>query len=154
MKLRKTLIPKSVQSGFTLIEVIISIGILSIIVVLGLFISMDFFRSYAFRYEQDLVVSALQKARSRAMANVNQSVHGFCWDTNDYVIFEGSNSTCPASGDKIPRSKEISISSDIANNIIIFDQLKGSSGTTGSITVSGQGKTATITINSLGAIIY
>lgn len=138
--------------GFTLVEIIIVLGILFLMAGFGLFMSMDFYRSYAFRYEENLAVSLLQKARSRAMANVNQTAHGVHFGVSDYTLFEGSTYDAGAS-----TNQNIPINSGIATSglvNVVFNQLKGDSTTTGDIIISGQSQTASISINTEGAILY
>src|SRR5438105_2008049 len=79
---------KKNTAGFTLIEIIIAIAILAIILTLGLFISFDFYKSYAFRSEKNIIVSVLQKARGQALNNINQARHGVSFQSGQYIIFE------------------------------------------------------------------
>ena len=60
-------------------EIIIVIAMFGALLALGLFMSMDAYRGFSFRSEEDTVVSLLQKARSRAMNNMNQTPWGVCW---------------------------------------------------------------------------
>ena len=62
MELHKDLIQDS--KGFTLVEILIAIALLIVILSLGLFISFDFYKNYAFRSEKNIIVSILQKARN------------------------------------------------------------------------------------------
>lgn len=86
---------KCSQSGFTLIEVITVMAIFIILASLGLFLSMDFYKSFAFHNERKILVSILQKARSQSLANINQKPHGMYIDyaanPKTYTLFQGSN---------------------------------------------------------------
>jgi prepilin-type N-terminal cleavage/methylation domain-containing protein len=136
------------QSGFTLIEVIVSIGILALLAGLGLFLSMDFYRSYAFNYEQNLVVGLVQKARSQAMANIDQDKHCAWIQGSNYILAKGSACT---TGDAFPKGGSMTV--DFLPNIpVVFNQLDGSVTTPVNIRITGQGKTANITINNEGQI--
>lgn len=78
--------------GFTLIEIIIVTAILGIILSLGLFIGVDFFRSYSLRSEENVIVSVLQKARGQSINNINEKKHGVHFEVSPdlkYIIFEG-----------------------------------------------------------------
>jgi len=88
MKLPKTSVLNSSQ-GFTLLEVAIAIGLLTMIMGIGLALSMDVWRGTSFHSEKDLVVSLLYKARSRAVANMGEVNHGLYIDEDNrqYVIF-------------------------------------------------------------------
>jgi len=140
--------PQSLKgAGFTLVEVVVVIGILAILAGLGLVLSMDFYRVYTFNYEQDLVVSILQKARSQAMANINQTSHGVCVIGSNYILSEGAS--C-ASGTTFPKSGAITVTWPTP---IIFSQLAGScSACPLTVTLTGLGKTANISINNEGQI--
>jgi prepilin-type N-terminal cleavage/methylation domain-containing protein len=159
------------RRGFTLVEIIISIGILAIILSLGLSVSMDFFRSYSFRSEKNTVVSILQNARSQSLNNIDQVRHGVHFQANPlrYVVFE-----CKLSPPATPctdysgadTTKDFSITPSYSSTIsglpfdVIFDQLSGCVSSVGNncsastITITGNdnGKTYTITINSEGRI--
>lgn len=126
-------------------------AIIILLISLGLFLSMDFFRTYQFGYERNLALSILERARLRAMANISQASHGACYDPNRqaYVLFNDSNS-CETSPEIFSVSKGITISGFSG---VIFNQLDGKTAST-SITLTGQGQTSTITINNEGAILY
>ncbi len=58
------------KNGFTVIEICIVMALLAIVGALGLFMSMESLRGGAFRNDRDMVVSALQRARSLAVNNM------------------------------------------------------------------------------------
>jgi|SRR3989344_3122022 len=151
------------RAGFTLIEILVSIAILAVIASLGLFISMDFFRSYSFRSEESVIVSVLQKARSESMNNIDQSRHGVHFITGHYVIFE-----CPSICTIYPgsNSSDLIINTSYGSTIsppalpfdVIFEQLTGNCVTLNcssaplTITATDNGKTQDIVVNSEGRI--
>lgn len=141
--------------GFTLIEILISIGILALIASLGLFISLDFFRSYSFRSEQSVIVSLLQNARSKSLNNINQVRHGVHFEVNPnlkYIIFEGSSyDSSNPSNLTINSSYNSAISSPSLPFDVIFDQLSGTS-TPLTITASDGTKSYNVKVNSEGQI--
>ena len=135
-------------AGFTLIEMLVSLGIFVMLMSLGLFLSMDFYRGYTFNYEQNLTVALLQAARSQSMSNINQARHGVHFDSNQYVIFQGSVYDPSSSLNRaIPHSQAI----EISGPDIIFKQLSGNSAG-GSIEIRTGAKTVTISVNSQGRI--
>src|SRR5580692_427190 len=96
MALRKIYILKmKVKSdrGFTLIEIIVVMAIFLITAGFALVVSMDSYRTYNFREQQNLVVGLLEKARSESMENINQQPHGIYINQNpaEYVLFQGLN---------------------------------------------------------------
>ena len=146
------LISSTIKSGagFTLVEIMVGIGILAVILSLGLVLSMDFYKNYALRYEQNLVVGILQKARSQAMANIDQINHGVCLSGSNYSAFGGD--TC-ISGVIFPKATAVNVSWPTP---VVFKQLDGTCTTCLSgpakVTLTGQGKTADITIYDNGRI--
>ena len=111
---------KTANNGFTIVEIMIALGILLIIISLGFFLSMDLYRSYAFRSEQSTVLSILHRARTRALSNINQSPHGVHFQADKYVIFEGPSYASSSGNEDFPASGAVShtpVSTDI-----IFDE--------------------------------
>lgn len=144
-------------AGFTLIEVMIAMGILGLLLGMGLFLGMDFYRGYLFRYERNLTVSLLEKSRSRAIANIHQTSHGitFNTETHEYIMFRGSsyNPSNPTN-ENIPANKAVEI---IWPEPIIFEQLSGNCipcSPTLDISLTHAPRTTTISINSQGAIVW
>jgi prepilin-type N-terminal cleavage/methylation domain-containing protein len=149
------------NNGFTLTEILISIGLLALIAALGMFISFDFYRNYSFRSERSVIVSTLQKARSQSMDNIDQVRHGVHFaDPLQYIVFE-CKASMPACTDysDADNSKDIVITPSFNSSVsglpfdIIFDQLDGDLvSSTNSIAISDQGNVKNITINSAGRI--
>lgn len=144
-------------AGFTLIEVMIVLGLIALIGGLGLFVSFDLYKSYSFRSERNTVVSSIQKARGQALANINQTKHGAHYDSGSncilyskcYVIFEGSSFVAGAAS-----NIEIQASSAVAvtwSNDIVFNQLDGASNAV-TITLTQDANSATISTNNAGRI--
>src|SRR5579863_8957521 len=156
------------DSGFTLLEVLISLVILVIIFSLGLFVSFDFYRSYAGESEKNIVVSTLQKARSQAMDNIGQNRHGVHVQGNplQYIMFEcappcNSYPGTSASDTIISASYNISLTPTPPFDII-FDQLSGDCvpsptfdcASDNPITINGNTTSYIITINHEGQISW
>lgn len=148
MKLLKVL---KDRGGFTLIEIIIAIGILTILSGLGLIFSVDFYRSYSLDSERNMVVSVLQKVRSRAQNNINQSLHGVSFQSNGYVLFQGASYALRDSDydEIIPKNLTIGVS---GISEAIFEQLNGNSQTIGDVSLDNGKRTLIISINNEGKI--
>jgi len=129
-------------------EIIIVIAMFGALLALGLFMSMDAYRGFSFRSEEDTVVSLLQKARSRAMNNMNQTPWGVCWRDDSYVIFQGRVCT---TGETIPASPAATTTGLLIG--IVFSQLSGTTTAT-TITVLQDSRSSTISTNNEGTIIW
>ena len=142
-------------AGVSIIEVLVAIGILIVLISLGLFLSMDFYRTYSFHSDKDLVISILQKARNRAVSNINQSSYSVYYDDTkkELVIFEGSVYVPnDPSNENIPIER-LGITWP---GIINFEQLTGNVAAAPlEITLISVGKPSlTITIKEQGRINY
>jgi Tfp pilus assembly protein FimT len=147
MKLRKT----SEDKGFTLVEIIIVVAVLMVIAGLGLIFGIDFYRNYIIDTERNTVLSVLQKARSRSQNNINQSAHGVCFQSNNYVVFQGDSYALrnPAYDQTIPKNPVINAS---GLSEVVFKQLNGDSQTVGNIILNNGRRSAIILINNEGKI--
>jgi Tfp pilus assembly protein FimT len=146
----------SQNKGFTLIEIVVSIGILMMLFGLGLFMTMDAFRGYTFRSERDTIVSLLEKARSRSMANIAQTSWGVCYIAPDYVIFRGTTCTAGvATNENLSANAAVAAASNFSSTfpVIVFGQLSGTT-TAANITVVEDARTSTISLNHEGTIIW
>ena len=125
--------------GFTLIEVVIGIGLIGLIAGLGLFLGWDFYRGFAFLSEQKIVVSVLQKARNQAMNNINEKPHGVHFETGCYIIFENAYDGTGCNGstnEVIAVSPTMSVKTPLPADII-FTQLSGDSTETDFVLTNG-----------------
>ncbi len=147
MKLRKTY---KNNSGFTLIEILIVTAILTLIMGMGLFLSFDFYRGYLLGTERDLVVGVLEKARSRALANMFETSHGVYIDSDKFILFRGNNYTAGASTNEDIPGNSIIQKSGLSE--IVFVGLTGLPVVAGDITLEDGAKSKVISINNEGRI--
>jgi prepilin-type N-terminal cleavage/methylation domain-containing protein len=143
------------MKGFTLIEVIISITICTALVGLGLLMSMETFRGTLYRSETATIVSLLEKARSRAMNNIEQSAWSVCYVDPAYLISRGAACSLATASETITANAAVALASDFIHTfpIITFTQLSGT--TTGaSLTVLQDTRTSVISTNHEGTVIW
>lgn len=137
-----------------MMETLVVIGLFAILITLGLFISMDVWRGSSFQSEQDIVISLLYKARSRALSNIGESNHGLYIDTSnrEYVLFEGTYSSSTPDNQPFEMNKNFTLTGNVDTEIIFLAR----EGTTGgyTITMDGQGRSRTFTINNEGGISW
>ena len=138
------------NKGFTIIEIIVVIGLIVAILAFGSIFDINSFSRELARGETSTLVSVLNKARSKSMNNLYNAPHGVYIDTNDFVIFRTSsyNPTEPTN-EKFPRNTNVAIS---GMNSVIFERLSGEPNTTGVFTLSDGTNTKTIEIKSSGLI--
>jgi len=114
------------KSGFTLIEMLIAIAILIMIFSFGIFLSINSYKGYIFRSEKSVLLSVLERARSRAINNMFESNHGVCFVSPNYIIFIG-NSCIPGepTNETISANTSLKISGLSESSPIVFEQLTG-----------------------------
>ena len=147
--------------GFTLIEVVVTISLMSVLLALGLILSMDVYRGTAFRSTRQVLLSALTTARGRALSNMYQSAHGVCYAPPNFIIFRGTSYSATSPYNETIEGNPAVILISAGNFFtctsagVVFSQLAATTSSTGAITVRESGHTdETVSINSLGTIIW
>jgi Tfp pilus assembly protein FimT len=147
--------------GFTLLEVLIIIGLIVIVGAFGLIVSIDSYRSFHFHNERDTVVAVLEKARSQAINNMcfgagctDGKAHGVHFDhAGHYTIFQGD--TYASRDEDIDETID---AKDAAATVtgttdVVFGKLSGDVTTPGTMTVTDvNGKTSVVTIDASGRV--
>lgn len=146
------------RAGFTLIEVLVVLSIITMIIGATLIFDVNSFRGEAFRGERAALVVALQTARADALNNINQSKHGVKINPsgyNGYVIFEGNSyvSSDPDLREEIPASYPVTLGLASPDEVI-FSQLSGDTNFNGTVVLVDpqRNMTAEIIINHEGKI--
>lgn len=124
------------QRGLTIIELLVVLGIFTIILSGGLFLSTDSFRSYYFDAEEKMLVSLIRGARSKAISNINYVSHGVFVSEQSFVLFQGeSYEENSGTNEDFPRNKSIQIENTFTNDTIVFENLTGKPRQTGEIRI-------------------
>lgn len=135
-------------------------AIFSMILAIGLFANVQTFRGAVYRSEVSTIVSLLERARSRAMANSFQTQWSVCYVAPNYVVVKGSTCNTTAIYDSVSANVEVAAASDFVNPakfpVIVFQQLSGDTTTSAdiSLVVLQDSQSSTITINHEGSIIW
>ena len=81
------------QKGFSLIEILVAITLLAVLAGFGLVVSLDSYREFTYRSQQELLLSLLERARALSLENINQMPHGLHIDSAAavYTLFQGSD---------------------------------------------------------------
>lgn len=153
--------------GFTLIEILVVIGLLSVVGGFTMLVSLQSFQSSSFRNQRDQIVSILYRARSRAVNNmclgtscVDGKPHGVHFDaaTKTHTLFQGERFFMrdTAIDQVFTPSYAITFGPGSITDVV-FAQLSGDATTTpaGSwalTLVDPMGKTSTITFGTEGQI--
>jgi hypothetical protein len=145
-----------------LVETLLVIGLFTFVFALGLFMTMETYRGYSRRSDRDTFVGVLERARSRAMANVNQHTWGVCYETTNpadpkYVIFSGASYASAFTTEFVPANPGVTFDLTSAPTLpcvsggIVFAQLTGNS-SSASATLTEGGITSTVAVNAMGRV--
>ncbi len=140
----------SKDKGFTLIEVLVVMGIVAVLFAVGDLIDFGSLGRRTLGSEEVTLVSILQRARSESMNNINALPHGVHVEEKNFVIFEDSYDEKDSSNQKIPRNTNIDISP--LDYEVTFAQLSGNPDNTDDISISDKVQTKTIKISEMGLI--
>lgn len=164
MKSLKTSIHNnSIHRGFTLIEILVVIGIFAMLGTISLIVSLDSYRGYMFRNERDLIITSLQKARSQSVNNVcygacvNGRPHGVAFSPGKTIIFQGTSFALrDVSADEVMNRSYNAVSITPGSlGEVVFAQLSGDVATPGYVTITDSlAHTSTTTISSNGQITW
>lgn len=154
--------------AFTLIEIVVVLALFVAIGGLSLIVSMDTFRSYTFKDERNLIVSALHKARSQAVSNmcfgsgcIDGKPHGVkvltVGGVYHYVIFQGATYA-----GRTPAVDEVLVSDHPTTVLagfeeVVFMPLSGNGSTsprTLSVSETGGTNSSVITVGAEGQITW
>lgn len=149
MKLPK---PSEGDSGISFIEILLVVGILTIIFSIGLPVAVNFYLDYQLDSETALFVSLLRHARNLALINNNESDHGIFIAANDFVLFQGSSYAArdQAQDQDFGRNSAISISGP---SEAVFSALSGQVASSTFTISDNRSRTKTVGVNP-GGLVY
>lgn len=151
------------EAGFTLIEMLVVMGILTMLGSLALFVNLDTYYGFMFRGERDTLISTLQKARSQSMNNiclgagcVDGKPHGVHVKKGEYTIFQGgSYAARDTAVDEIIFSQNNAIELSTTSLEVVFAQLSGDTASVQEIGLfDNAGHHSTTSINTEGRISW
>jgi Tfp pilus assembly protein FimT len=157
------------DTGFSVLEMTIVMGLLALVGALGLAMTMDSMRGGAFRNSRDSALSALQRARSLSLNSICQGTacvdgksHGvyFSPAARGVVIFQITQGLIDYSQCDMPVNEFVEFDSGTvvagATTTIIFNRLDGTlagGATSTSVTLTDDaGRNSTIEVNFEGRI--
>ena len=161
----------ALNSGFTLVEIMVVIVIMMIVGGISIYLGINSFRGYSYHGDRDTLLSALSHARAEAMANIcrgNSCTDGKPYGVairpadypNSYVIFQTENNN-PTYLGRTLEDKDADAPIDATLTVspaeIVFMQESGnttSNTDTTFILTDNTSHTSTITINTEGQILW
>jgi len=137
--------------GFTLLEILLVIGIISILLILIIPVSLDFYRNQELETQTQFLIQTLRRAQLKAMSVEFDSSYGVYISNQNYILFKGNSYlTRDARYDEVFNVPGIISMSGISE--VVFSKLEGKPSTTGNIILSINSGAETISINGIGRI--
>lgn len=142
---------KRTSAGFTLLEVILAVSLMIIIGSFSMSFATNFFLQNAAGNTQAQFIGEMRKAQMYAMSSKENSAWGIYYNANTITLFKGNSYiTRDATWDERYVSNANLIVSGFSE--VVFARLTGLPSTTGTITITGNGSSKTVTVNSQGVI--
>jgi prepilin-type N-terminal cleavage/methylation domain-containing protein len=143
---------KNRSKGFTLVELMISIGILTVMVALSIPAFGRYLQTWRLNGETDQLATMLRSARSAAVSKHVNTVFVFDLNNDNYFYFEdqdgdGTRDSNEYRTETIDLPPEITLRAHTLSQQMIFFGPKGNANESGTITIQNlQRKTRTITL--------
>ena len=146
---------KKSSAGFTLVELLIVLGVTSILAGVSAVVYGNLQVSAQLNDISSQVTQNLRLAREQSLSGLNNIAHGIKFDSNQYTLYQGSSYiTRDASYDRtftFPNS--LTLTASLPGQEIIFSKGVGLPNATGTLVFSHSVTgTKTILINELGSI--
>jgi len=140
------------KNGFTVIEVLVVVFIFTALLAMSAFFNITFYKGSNFGIDVDTFATVLQRARGKAMSNINQLDQGVYVEATKYVLFQGTsyNPLSPLNQD-ITRNSNL-VFTGVPATGVIFSRLSGDSNVSENIIIKDGPKTATVSLNYEGQI--
>ena len=139
--------------GFTLLEILLVIGIISILLVFTVPVSLDFYKSQQLETQTQSIIQTLRRAQSKAMSIELDSSFGVYFGVSNYTLFKGSSYSGPG---RDLQYDEIFDFPGLINltglSEIVFSKFEGKPNVTGNVILTINSDTRTININEMGRI--
>jgi prepilin-type N-terminal cleavage/methylation domain-containing protein len=149
------------QQGLTLLEILVVLGIFTIVGSFALVVSLDTFRDTSYHADREALIASLEHARAEAVDDIcdgascaTGSPHGVSIQADRYVIFQGSSYVARDMGeDEIIDANPAITHSGLAE--VVFATSSGDVVNPGDIVlIDTSGRISTTTIGSYGQISW
>jgi prepilin-type N-terminal cleavage/methylation domain-containing protein len=139
--------------GFTLIEVLLSVAIMGLLAGLSIPIYQSFLNRNDLSNNTEAVASSLRRAQTYARASKEDSTWGVKVQSGVITLFKGSSYASRSSG----LDETVTLPGNVTASgmdELYFSKLYGVPNTTGTITLTSNNETKTVTLNAKGLVTY
>jgi prepilin-type N-terminal cleavage/methylation domain-containing protein len=147
-----------IQRGFTVIELLVSLGIIIVLSAVIITTFIQFKKNQALSKDTETVVEVLSQARNQTLSSKNSSAYGVHFASNKITLFTGNaySVSDPANQDFNLNSTDtvLTISLTGSGTDVVFNRLTGETSQDGTVIISSPGlsQSKTVTIYKTGVI--
>lgn len=144
--------------GFTVIEILVVVGILAVLTAIVFATFVQFRKHQALEKDTELIVEVLSQAHAQTLSSQNSSQYGVHFSASQITLFAGNVYSAGASTNQNYSINSLDTILTISLNgggaDVVFNRLSGESSQYGTITVSSPStsRTKTVTIYKTGVI--
>ncbi|MFH0806220.1 MAG: prepilin-type N-terminal cleavage/methylation domain-containing protein [Candidatus Brennerbacteria bacterium] len=141
------------RGGFTLVEIVIVMALMTGIMLLGIPFGAETYRDYVLTSTTRDIVSVLRRAETLALANASSSYYGVTFRMDRVVLFKGMTY---GSRETAHDEEHILVPSVtvIAPSEVVFSPLSGMPRIIATITVGNGFRSQSIDVNAHGVILW
>ncbi len=150
---------KSISRGFTLLELLLVIVIVTVVAALGVFSFTKLNSSQALEKSADLVVSTLNEARALTLSSKGDTQYGVYIEPSQIVLFSGNSYSSSDPANRVNTLHSLvgiqNINLSGGGTSVIFERLTGGTNQAGTLEIflrSSPGTYRTITITGTGIV--
>jgi len=137
--------------AFTLIEILLVVGILAILITITLPLSLDFYKSQQLDTNTQGIIQTLRRAQLKAMAIEDDSKFGVYLTNDSYILFKGNSyAGREIQYDEVSDLPPILTISGLSE--VVFSKVEGAPDVVGNILISSDIESRAININEVGRI--
>ena len=145
------------MKGFTLLEILLALGIVAILSFFGVVSLSNFNKDKALSIETEKVLSLISKARSFTLSGRDESAYGIHFEERKIVLFKGPTYSSEAEGNEAQTlNAEVALSGislSGGSSEVLFEKLSGTTFQSGTVTLASvrdASRTKTVTIAGTG----
>ncbi len=148
------------KNGFTILELLLVISIMSILSAIVLTTYVDFRRHESLSKDTETVVQVLNQARNQTISSRNQSVYGVHIASSTITIFTGGTYDQNSPTNQVinlnPIDTIVNLSLNGGGVDVVFRRITGETGNYGTVTIASTGltNTRTVTIYETGVVEF
>lgn len=148
------------NSGFTLVELFISLAIIAVLSIVVSTMFIDFRKNQALDKDTDTIVETLRQARNQTLSSKNASAYGVHITSTKVILFTGTSYVFGAATNSEfnlnSTDSILTISLNGGGSDVIFNRLTGETSQNGTIVVNSVGlsRSKTVTIYKTGLVEF